>query len=160
MSGTIPAAFPARLDVRGFFEGRTQAWGMVIDRRGRALRRFTVAIEGRVSGSELVLDESFLFDDGATDQRIWTIACSDDGLAGRARDVVGTAHGHIDGPALSWRYELMLPVGKHTFRVAFDDLMVMADEETLLSRAVIRKFGLRMAEVIIAFRRAPILLAA
>ncbi|HPF26602.1 MAG TPA: DUF3833 family protein, partial [Steroidobacteraceae bacterium] len=80
--------------------------------------------------------------------------------AGRARDVVGTAHGHIQGPALSWRYELMLPVGKHAFRVAFDDLMVMADEETLLSRAVIRKFGLRMAEVVIAFRRAPLRLAA
>lgn len=160
MNATVRPPFPPILDVRSFFAGRSRAWGMVIDRRGRALRRFTVAIEGRVSADELVLDESFLFDDGATDQRIWTIACSEDGLAGRARDVVGTAHGHLEGPSLSWRYELMLPVGKRTFRVAFDDLMVMADEETLLSRAVIRKFGLRMAEVIIAFRRAPLSRAA
>ena len=34
--------------------------------------------------------------------------------------------------------------------------MVLADHDTLLSRAVIRKFGLRMAEVVIAFRRVPL----
>jgi hypothetical protein len=155
MNGTFRPPFPERLDISSFFAGRSQAWGMVIDRRGRALRRFIVDIEGSVSGSELVLDESFRFDDGSTDERVWTIDCAGRTVAGHAHDVVGTAHGQIEGPALTWRYELMLPVGKRCFRVAFDDLMVMADHETLLSRAVIRKFGLRMAEVIIAFRRLP-----
>ena len=68
---------------------------------------------------------------------------------------MGAARGAIDGAALSWRYELMLPVGRRRIRVAFDDLMVLADHDTLLSRAVIRKFGLRLAEVVIAFRRTP-----
>ena len=156
MNGSFRPPFPGTLDVRTFFAGRTRAWGTVIDRRGRLARRFTVAIHGQVDGERLTLDEQFSFDDGATDQRIWTIACGGSLLSGSADDVVGRARGAVDGAALSWRYDLMLPVGRRRIRVSFDDLMVLADHDTLLSRAVIRKFGLRMAEVVIAFRRVPL----
>ena len=155
MNGIFRPPFPGTLDVRTFFAGRTRAWGTVIDRRGRLARRFTVDIQGEVDGDRLTLDEHFSFDDGATDRRTWTIACGGGALTGSAGDVVGAARGAIDGAALSWRYELMLPVGRRRIRVAFDDLMVLADHDTLLSRAVIRKFGLRLAEVVIAFRRTP-----
>lgn len=155
MNGTFQAPFPATLDVLRYFAGRTRAWGVVIDRRGRATRRFSVDIHGRVTEGELVLEEEFSFDDGTLDRRTWTIAHDGNGIRGCAGDVVGTAHGSIQGATLTWRYDLMLPVGRRRMRVAFDDLMVLADHETLLSRAVIRKFGLRVAEVFIAFRRLP-----
>lgn len=155
MNGSFRAPFPSTLDVVRYFSGRTRAWGVVIDRRGRAQRRFCVDIQGSVVDNGLMLEEEFSFDDGASDRRVWTITHDGNGISGRADDVVGTARGSIQGPSLTWRYDLMLPVGRRRVRVAFDDLMVLADHETLLSRAVIRKLGIRVAEVFIAFKRFP-----
>lgn len=52
------------LDLRRDFDGRIDAWGVVTDRSGAVVRRFTVALVGRWQGDEGVLEEDFLFSDG------------------------------------------------------------------------------------------------
>ncbi len=47
---------------------------MVQDYSEKQTRRFEVDIVGTITGDELVLVEDFVFDDGATDQRVWTIS--------------------------------------------------------------------------------------
>lgn len=153
MNASFAAPFPQTLDIARFFDGRIGAQGVVIDRRGRHRRRFHVDIEGRRENGSLVLNEHFSFDDGATDQRVWRIEGGNGSLSGTAGDVVGTARGELDGAALRWRYRLMLPLGRRRVTVDFDDVMVLTDHDTMVSRGVIRKFGLRMAEVVIVFRR-------
>jgi hypothetical protein len=37
----------------------------------------------------------------------------------------------------------------------FDDWMVLVDEEVLMNRAVFSKFGIRLGEVTLSFRRMP-----
>ena len=152
MSAAAPG-FPGKLDLVEFFTGRASAWGMVVDRRGRVRRRFHVDIEGVLRNGCLMLDESFRFDDGATDMRLWTIDARDGSYVGTASDVLGAASGTVAGPLLNWSYDLLLPVGRRRVRVRFDDWMALADDDVMLSRGTIRKFGLRVAEVIIAFRR-------
>ena len=39
------------LDIFHYFQGRTEAWGMVQDRNGKQLRRFHVEIDGDVVGA-------------------------------------------------------------------------------------------------------------
>jgi len=46
-----------------------------------------------------------------------------------------------------------LPVGDKVYRVAFDDWMWAFNENTLMNRSYIRKFGLVMAEVTIFMQR-------
>ena len=41
------------LDIFHYFQGRTEAWGMVQDRNGKQLRRFHVEIDGAVVGETL-----------------------------------------------------------------------------------------------------------
>ncbi len=41
------------LDIFHYFQGRTEAWGMVQDRNGKQLRRFHVEIDGDVVGDTL-----------------------------------------------------------------------------------------------------------
>ena len=62
-----------RLDIFQYFQGETQAWGMVQDRSGKQLRRFHVAINGDVVGNTLTLNERFVYDDGEKQQRVWHI---------------------------------------------------------------------------------------
>ena len=48
-----------------------------------------------------------------------------------------------------------LPVGDNEYRVQFDDWMWAMDENTLMNRSDIKKFGLVMAEVTIFMQKAP-----
>ncbi len=67
--------------------------------------------------------------------------------------MVGTATGTRAGNALNWRYVLALEVRGRTWNISFDDWMYLLDERTLVNRATMRKFGFRVGEVILFFRK-------
>lgn len=86
--------------MRGYFDGRVQAWGQFQDYRGKVIRRFTVDMTGTWQGQTGVLDEHFVYDDGQTERRIWTLTDQGNGrFMGRASDVVGDAEGRAQGSA-------------------------------------------------------------
>jgi hypothetical protein len=141
-------------DLRSYFDGRVTAWGMFQDRSGRVIKRFTVAINAAWDGDVGTLEEDFVFSDGTTQRRVWTITKTDEHTyAGRADDVIGEARGESYGHALHWRYVLALNVDGKTYHVDFDDWMYLVDEMTLLNRSEMRKFGFRLGEVTLAFRK-------
>lgn len=148
------AAERPELDLRRYFDGRVDAWGLVTDRSGAVRRRFTVALLGRWQGDEGVLEEDFRFSDGEVQRRVWRITRTEPGrYVGRADDVVGTATGEQQGNALRWRYTLALPLDGRTWHVDFDDWMYLVDDQVLLNRAEMSKFGVRLGEVTLAFRK-------
>lgn len=150
-SGTAPAFRP-----EAYFEGQTRAWGFFQDRFGTIRREFTVDITGTVDGDVLVLDEDFTYADGERATRLWTIRRVGDGLyEGTAADVVGTARGRAVGRAMNWVYEFELPRGQSTMRVTMDDWMFLQDDEVMLNRTTVRKFGIKLGEVVIFFRKLP-----
>jgi Protein of unknown function (DUF3833) len=151
------AALTPRLDLRSYFDGPLVAHGIVTDRNGRLLQRFTVQLTGRWQGNTGTLDERFTYADGRQEQRVWTLTRLDDGrYTGRAADVVGDAVGQAAGPALNWRYTLRLPVDGRTWDLELDDWMFLVDDQVMINRAQMRKFGLLAGEVLIAFRRQPV----
>jgi hypothetical protein len=156
-SSISPDAYRAeqpRLDVFAYFDGTVDAWGQFEDRSGRVAKRFVVEIRGRVEGDRLTLDEDFRYSDGTTQKRVWTIERLPGGrYTGTAGDVVGEAAGEAAGNALRWRYVLALEVDGRTWHVDFDDWMYLQDERMMLNRSVMSKFGIRLGEVIIAFRK-------
>jgi len=138
-----------------YFDGRVQAWGIFQARDGEVRRRFSVDIEGRVDGDEIVLDERFQYADGETDRRVWRIRRIDEHrYEGRADDVVGVAEGRRYGNALNWQYTLALDTGERTWNLHFDDWMYLTDERTLINTAEVSKFGFRVGEVTLFFRKA------
>ena len=142
------------LDLFAYFEGNTQAEGMIVDRSGEAIRFFSVDIEGEITGNTLTLNEQFHFNDGETDERIWTITQRPDGsYRGEAADVVGEAKGEIVGNRLSWQYVLQVEASGRQWDLKLDDRMYLIDEYTLLNRAVMSKFGFRVGEIIITFSK-------
>ncbi|WP_321347273.1 DUF3833 domain-containing protein [Halopseudomonas oceani] len=150
------AAEQPALDLKEFFSRPVQAWGIFQDRSGKVIKRFHVDINSRQEGNRLILDERFVYSDGSTQQRIWTLR--PDGKnrwRGTADDVVGDAIGELVGNALRWRYELNLPVDGKTYLVTFDDWMYLMDENTLINRSSMLKFGVELGQVTLFFRRQP-----
>ena len=142
------------LDLREYFNGRIDGWGLFTGRDGEVVRRFKVVIDARWQGDEGVLDEDFTYSDGTRQRRIWRLTRSADGrYAGRADDVVGVAEGQARGNALRFRYTLALPVDGRTWHVEMDDWMYLVDEDVLLNRTEMSKFGIRLGEVTLSFRR-------
>ena len=140
------------LDLRTYFNGTLDAWGMFQGRSGDVQRRFHVVIDARWSGDTGVLDERFTWADGSTTRRVWTLTRQADGsYRGRADDVVGEAIGEVAGNAFHWRYVLALPVDGKTYHVDFDDWMILMDDRVMLNRATMSKWGWRLGEVTLSF---------
>ena len=144
------------LDLRQYFNGKLLAHGIVTDRAGKVMQRFTVQLTGTWVGEVGTLDEQFSYADGRREQRIWTITRLADGrYTGRSGDVQGEAQGQASGNALNWRYTLLQTVDGQTWALQFDDWMFLVDEQVMINRAVFSKFGIRLGEVLLSFRRLP-----
>lgn len=137
-----------------YFAGKTRAWGLFEDRFGDIRRQFVVDIVGTWDGERLVLEEDFVYADGEIDRRVWRIRKIDDHhYEGTADDVVGTAKGIRYGNALNWRYQLDLPVKGRTWRVTFDDWMLLQPDGVLMNRARVTKWGLEIGQVTLTFQK-------
>lgn len=143
-----------KLDLEDYFIGTTNAWGMFQQRDGEVIKRFQVVIEGKKEAGQLVLDERFKYSDGTTQQRIWRLQKIEDGRwRGTADDVKGEAIGTVVGNTLNWRYTLLLPVDGKIIEVSMDDWMYLIDENTIINRTSMQKFGIEVGQVTIAFCR-------
>lgn len=140
------------LNLRDYFNGVIDAYGVFQDRSGRVVRRFTVVMTCTWEGENGVLDEVFTYSDGGTERRIWRLTRGPDGrYSGTAGDVVGTAQGQTRGNAFRWAYTLRLPVDGKTYEVQFDDWMFLMDQRVMLNKAVMSKWGVRLGEVTLSF---------
>ena len=140
------------LDLRQYFNGTLDAYGIFTDRSGKVVKRFTVLMQCSWEGDQGVLDEDFTYSDGTKQRRIWRLTALPNGrYEGRADDVLGNAQGQAAGNALNWRYTLALPVDGSVYEVQFDDWMYLMNDKVMLNKAVMSKFGFRLGEVTLSF---------
>lgn len=143
-----------QLDLRTYFNGPIEAWGIFQDRSGKVVKRFKVDIDAKWDGDTGTLDERFVYSDGTTQRRVWTIRReSAERYVGTADDVVGVAIGEAMGNALRWRYVMALPVDGKVYNVDFDDWMFLVDERVMLNRSAMSKFGFQLGEVTLSFTK-------
>ena len=143
-----------KIDIKKFFKGDIDALGIVQDRSGYVIKRFKVDIKAFRLGGKIILDEKFLYSDGTKSTRVWEL--KEIGLAryeGRADDVVGIADGETAGNVFYFEYHLNLPVGDTTYVVNFEDWMYLLDNNTLLARSYMSKWGFDLGEVTIVMNK-------
>jgi hypothetical protein len=141
-------------EVERYFTGRVKAWGLIEPRFGGTVRQFTVEMQGRRDGDALVLDEQFVYSDGERQQRQWRIRKLADGsFEGEAADAVGKATGREDGSSFRMLYALNVTAKGSTWQLDLDDRLFRIDEEMVLNRIRLSKWGIAVSDVIIAFRK-------
>jgi len=142
------------LDLRTYFTGTIDAWGVFTDRSGQVVKRFTVVMDCSWNGNEGVLDEAFVYSDGTRQRRIWKLQAGPNGTyTGRADDVVGEASGQVSGNAFRWAYTLALPVDGTVWHVQFDDWMYLMSDRVMLNKASMSKLGVFLGEVTLSFTK-------
>ncbi len=142
------------LDLRDYLSGPLSACGVFFGLSGRVERRFTVDMVGRWSGGKGTLDERFRFDNGETDERCWNLAFADDtAFTATAHDVEGAATGVQGGNAAAMRYRLRIPRAKGEIIVGMEDWFYLMNDGTLINRARMSKFGLKVGELLVSFRK-------
>ncbi|MCA3574146.1 MAG: DUF3833 family protein [Aestuariivirga sp.] len=145
----------AHFDLLSYFEGRTLASGVFEGRGGQLKRRFTVDMMGRAEGSTLILEEHFLFDNGERQERTWTLTRGDgQSFTGTCEDAVSEARGRFEQGRAYLDSELRLKVGNRLIGMRFEDVFYDAGEGAVLNRSTVSKWGIRVGQVLILFRKA------
>ena len=141
--GTTPKA-----DIQNYFNGPIKAWGLVQDWRGRVVTRFDVEMVGSWEGNTGRLEESFNYYDGKIQKRVWTITKNENGTyEGSAGDIIGKATGRAEGSSVNWSYVMDIPVDGKTYRLTLDDWMWQMNDDVLINRSYLKKFGITVAEL-------------
>lgn len=143
-----------KFDIRQYFNGKLEAYGVVKDWRGKINRRFYATMQGKWNGNEGILEEQFLFDDGEKQARNWKIKIIDNNnFTATAGDVVGEATGKQYGNSLRMDYVLRTPVGNKTYNLAIEDWIYLIDNNHVINESKIKKFGLTVGYLTIGFNK-------
>lgn len=147
------------LELEEFFDGRLTAYGQFQDVLGTVRRQFVAEITGDWDGNRLRLVEDFTYEDGSTEQRVWTLKkTGEETWEGTAPGVIGVAKGIEKGDRFNWQYTIDLPVPSadgpaRTARVSFDDWMWQLSDDRLFNRAYMRRAGVTLGDVSIFFEK-------
>lgn len=142
------------LDLKTFFNGELIAFGMLQNRSGVMTRRFTATIDASWEGDQGTLVEEFLFDDGEIQYRTWNLTDLDNNnYRGVAADVIGEAEGSIVGSVFQWQYTLDVPYGDGTIAVNLDDWLYLIDENHLINKTKLSKFGFKVGELTLVIQK-------
>ena len=141
-------------DLFQYFQGKTKAWGIVVDRFGSFQKSFSVEMIGTLQKDKLILSEYFLYDTGEIENREWIIEKTGaNTYRGVSENIVGFAEGKELKNTLNFVYKSNIQIAGRNINVEFDDWFLRADENTVINRAEITKFGIKLAEVSIFFRK-------
>lgn len=154
-----PSLSAREFELEEFFDGKLTAHGQFQDVLGTVRRQFVVAIDGDWDGQRLRLVEDFVYEDGSTEQRIWTLKkTGEETWEGTAPGVIGVARGVEKGDRFNWQYSIDLPIPAadgpaRMVRVSFDDWMWQLSDDRLFNRAYMRRAGVTLGDVSIFFEK-------
>ncbi len=147
---TEPQAAAARMLVfEEFFPGRVQARGSFVNAFTGDVRGLSVVIDGSFDGRVVTLVEDFAYDDGERDSKTWRLTKTGERTyEGTREDVIGIARAYPDGNAMRLDYVVALKTERWgDIHVRFRDVLALEADGTLVNRAVVSKWGLRLGRV-------------
>ncbi|KPP84647.1 MAG: Protein of unknown function (DUF3833) [Rhodobacteraceae bacterium HLUCCO07] len=142
-------------DIREHLAGDLISEGMIYGPRGQVVSRFVADMKGTWVGSTGTLAEDFRYAGGGEQSREWRLTLGENGtFTAEADDIIGQATGEVSGATLSMRYRIRLPEegGGHVLDVT--DWLYLMENGTILNRSQMRKFGIKVAELVATMRPA------
>ena len=143
-----------RMDVREFFDGNLSAHGIVKNRSGEVIRYFNASIIASWEDGIGKLDETFYFDDGEEQKRVWILKPDDSGkLIGTANDVIGTAEMEVSGNSVFMQYVLRIPYDDDTLDLKIDDRMYRVSDRVVINESTMSKWGFEVGQIILVIEK-------
>lgn len=135
-----------------YFNGPMTAYGMVKDRDGKIIRRFTGKLVGSWDEKGVgTLDEKFVYDDGETQTRVWTLTPTGEEktFIGTAGDIVGDAKMVAKGNTVMIDYVMRVPYKDSTIDISVRDWLHLQEDGVILNHSKMKKFGFEVGELVI-----------
>lgn len=135
-----------------YFNGHMKAYGMVKDRSGKIIRRFTGEMVGSWDKNGVgTLDETFIYDDGEEQKRVWTLTPTgqEKTYIGRAGDIVGDAKMVAKGNTVMIDYVMRVPYRDSTIDISVRDWLHLQEDGVILNHSKMKKFGFEVGELVI-----------
>jgi len=143
-----------RLVPEVFFDGPLTAHGVIKDRSGKVIRSFNADIKAYWRDGVGTLEEDFVFDDGSTDRRVWTLRPTTPGnYVGTAGDVVGDGTLRVAGNSMFLDYVLRVPYKGRELDLRIDDRMYLVHPDILLNESRMIKFGFDVGSILLVIKR-------
>ncbi|HEY0425725.1 MAG TPA: DUF3833 family protein [Rhodopila sp.] len=143
------------LDPVAFFSGHTHSGGVIESRSGAPTEWIvTDSLGAQDATGRLRMVQHLAFQDGTTQERTWTMWRSGPHLfMATANDMVGSATGQSNGRIFHWQWVLARAPGNALSNVTMEQWMYQMDDDSLLIRTSVSKFGFILAEVTEQFKR-------
>lgn len=141
------------LKIQNKLQGPMISEGIIFGPMGRIVSRFVARMDGSWDGPNGILKEEFAFASGGTQYREWRLKLGDnDSFSGTADDIIGQMRGQSSGATTRMTYRLKLApdAGGHVLNVV--DWMYLLENGTILNRSQMRKFGVKVAELVATIR--------
>lgn len=147
-SGTAP-----HFDIRQHLSGPILCEGVIYGPLGRVNSRFVADMNGEWDGETGTLAEAFKYADGGEQLRKWHLKMGENGhFTATADDIIGEGKGVQIGATVRLEYRIRLPekAGGHVLDVT--DWMYLMENGSIMNRSQMRKFGLKVAELVATMR--------
>ncbi|MCT4535772.1 DUF3833 family protein [Halodesulfovibrio sp.] len=139
-----------------FFQGTLDCHGVVVRRNGDIRHRFSAVLtaEWQTDAVEMLrgrLHEKYTYASGHVYERLWRLTKeNENGYIATADDVDGLATITIRGFEIIRMYQLKIPIRTKHLTVDVEDMMWLTPGGVLVGKAVIRKMGVRIGELVTA----------
>ena len=136
--------------------GEILSEGLIYGPNGKMSNSFVARMVGEWDGNTGTLTEYFTYSNGKKMTRKWYLTLgTGNTFTATADDIVGEGHGTVSGSTVKLTYRIILPedAGGHTLDVT--DWMYLTESGVIMNRSEMRKFGIKVAELIATMRPAP-----
>ncbi|WP_170346791.1 MULTISPECIES: DUF3833 domain-containing protein [Ruegeria] len=150
-SGTGPS-----FSLKKHLNGEILSEGLIYGPNGKMSNSFVARMSGEWQGNAGTLTEYFTYSNGKQMTRKWYLTLgTGDTFTAMADDIVGEGRGVISGSTVKLTYRIILPedAGGHTLDVT--DWMYLTETGVIMNRSEMRKFGIKVAELVATMRANP-----
>lgn len=128
--------------------------GLIYGPTGRVTNSFVAVMHGEWQGNAGTLTENFTYSNGQKQERKWYLTVGPNNtFTATADDIVGEAQGVVSGSTAMLKYRIILPEQAGGYTLTATDWMYLTENGVILNRSEMRKFGIKVAELIATLRR-------
>lgn len=136
--------------------GEILSEGLIYGPTGRVTNSFVARMKGEWTGDTGTLSEDFTYSNGNRHSRKWSLTLGPGNtFTATADDIIGTATGVVSGSTIRMEYVIVLPEQSGGHHLNVTDWLYLTESGVILNRSELRKFGIKVAELVATMRPAP-----
>jgi len=141
-------------DLRQFLSGDLEVFGVACDYSKSIREVFYISVNVVWNGNEGHLQEQMNYESGKEEKRIWDYKFQDNqNYTATGTNVVGAATGKQEGNGATLNYSFITPYGFITMHLSMDDKWFLIDQNTAVNRIFMKKFGMKVGEVMMLVKK-------